>query len=235
MAEEFESKLRQAVAENKLVWPNFECRVSGGPRVDIPPLPAPLELGHIFHTWNHSLLTQPTNLSMQRLALQPISSLGEVQEVVVNKSSTEAMPISSIQRISAYTTQYLSNDLALAEFARNSALAATDYSCVKMNSVLRSALGDVQHAVARYVTRTELLSGADWRIMQLQFDRSNYSWLEGQAFIGRYSGLMKHCDATSTTAPVTKSTTEMLPISVCSSFRLSIMAVVAAGLSTIFD
>jgi len=236
MAVEFESKLQQAVAESKLVWPNFECRVSGGPRVAIPPLPAPLELGKIFQTWNQSLLTQPSSLAMQRLAVQPISELQVVKEVLLNKSSTEALPISSVQRITAKTTQSLSNDLALAAFAKNSAQTATDYDCAKINITLRSALGDVQDAVTRYAIRTEMLSGADWSNMQVQFGQSNYSWLEGHDLIGRYGSLMKYCDATSTTAPVTTSTTtsaNFLPISGCKSFKVSMMAVAIAGLSTI--
>jgi len=194
MSLEFESKVQQARAEGKLVWPDFECEVKGGKSVTIPALPTPFELGQLFQTWQ----PETSSMVMQRVAVQPISVLPEVELVLLNMSSAEALPISSLQRFTSDTTQSLSYDLALAAFAKNSALWATSYDCAKTNTSLLAALADLQDTVTSYAARAESLSGSAWSDMQLQFSQGNYSWLEGQDLIGRYNSLMKYCDAQTT-------------------------------------
>jgi len=162
--------------------------------VTIPALPTPFELGQLFQTWQ----PETSSMVMQRVAVQPISVLPEVELVLLNMSSAEALPISSLQRFTSDTTQSLSYDLALAAFAKNSALWATSYDCAKTNTSLLAALADLQDTVTSYAARAESLSGSAWSDMQLQFSQGNYSWLEGQDLIGRYNSLMKYCDAQTT-------------------------------------
>jgi hypothetical protein len=194
MSLEFESKVQQARAAGKLVWPDFECQVEGGTSVTIPALPTPFELGQLFQTWQ----PETSKMVMQRVAVQPISVLPEVELVLLNKSSAEALPISSLQHFTSDTTQSLSYDLAVAAFAKNSALWATSYDCTKTNTSLLAALSGLQDTVTSYAARAESLSGSDWSEMQLQFSQGNYSWLEGQDLIGRYNSLMKYCVAQTT-------------------------------------
>merc|ERR1712046_75068 len=102
--------------------------------------------------------------------------MGEVKEVLLNKSSTARAPLTGMQRFTTNTTQRLNVDVALATLTINSVGKAVDSDYCSPNQTLENELRDVRSAAQTHLDSTAGLSGANLSNVQEQFNQGDYAW-----------------------------------------------------------
>jgi len=199
MSDEFVKRIGEASQKLAMLhWPDFQCQINGGPRISLPPLPSPFELGQALMSWNSSLMA---NLSLGqyrlRARIQPFSGIPDVQSALQNAPDEQKSAIDDVQPILSNITSYLSEDMSEASFAKFSAqdggIDGDDYRCIEANETLRLAFDSMIDNVTSYMVRVELLNGTGMQTLQEQIESGDRSRLLGRALRQQYNRLMQYC------------------------------------------